>query len=103
MEGDETDGARERFKRTERGGPPSLVLFLRPRLKKANASRTGLRGLRGGLGGPAVWANISGGCIAPRQWLASRLVFVAIEGALASQIGGGFRISFRCSLCLAAD
>lgn len=45
---DEIGSARERFVRVERG--ESLAwLFFRPREKKANASRTGPCGWRGGL------------------------------------------------------
>jgi hypothetical protein len=58
----EAGSVRERFVRVAWGEPP-VLLFLRPRERKANASRTGPCGWRGGLGILVEGGAASDGCI----------------------------------------
>jgi hypothetical protein len=63
VEVEDVGKVRERLVRVERGESP-LMLFLRPRVRKANASRTGpCGGWRGGLGDWGEGCDTADGCI----------------------------------------
>jgi hypothetical protein len=79
---DDVGSGRERFERVERGD--SLVgLFLRPRERKANASRTEPGVWRGGLGDLADGCGAPGGCIDRNMvaWSPSVLTWAPISAA----------------------